>query len=152
MYGIDTSNNVDKLDPWEMGIECLLRSDGRDRGIRENSKFSIKNLEVPMNVGEVSDQIKKLLKLLKSKQSNVMKQPIEDFFGIMWIPTKINMARWYDAFHTNPTEANLTDQSAFSTSTISTSGANKLLHLSNIQHFKPIVLNLFRDVNDVRGY
>ena len=27
LYGIDASNNVDKLDPWEMGIECLLRSD-----------------------------------------------------------------------------------------------------------------------------
>ena len=71
-----------------------------------------------MNVGEVSDQIKKLLKLLKSKQSNVMKQPIEDFFEIMWIPTKINMARWYDAFHTNPTGTDIRDQSAFSTSTL----------------------------------
>ena len=148
LYGIDASNNVDKRDPWEMGIECLLRSDGRDRKIRENSKFSIKNIEVPMNVGEVSDQIKKLLKLLKSKQSNVMMQfPIKDFFKIMWIPTKINMVRWYDTFHTNPTGTDLRYQSAFSTSTISTSDANKLLHLSNIQPFKPIVLNLFRDVN-----
>ena len=57
LYGIDASNNVDKLDPWEMGIECLLRSDGRDRKIRENSKFSIKNLHVPMNVGQVSPKI-----------------------------------------------------------------------------------------------
>ena len=23
LYGIDPSNNVDKLYPWEMGIECL---------------------------------------------------------------------------------------------------------------------------------
>ena len=41
LYGIDASNNVDKCDPWEMGIECLLGSDGRDCKIRENSKFSI---------------------------------------------------------------------------------------------------------------
>ena len=76
-----------------------------------------------------------------------MRQPIEDFFEVMWIPTKIHMARWYDTFHTNPKGTDVTDQSAFSTSTISTSDANKLLHLSNIQPFKPIVLNLFRDLN-----
>ena len=29
LYGIDASNNVDKRDPWEMGIECLLRSEGK---------------------------------------------------------------------------------------------------------------------------
>ena len=69
LYGIDASNNVDKLDPWEQGIECLFRSDGRDRKIVENSKFSIKNLEVPMNVGQVDPQITKLLTLLNSKQS-----------------------------------------------------------------------------------
>ena len=147
LYGIDASNNVDKLDPWQMGIECLLRSDGRDRVIRENSKFSIKNLEVrlPMNVGKVSNQIKELLKLLKTKQSNEMLQkPIEDFF---------KMVRWYDTFHTNPVgkptqmDYRYTHQWAFTTSSIDSSDANKLLFLSNIQPYKPLVLNLFRDVN-----
>ena len=150
LYGIDASNNVDKLEPWQMGIECLLRSDGRDRVIRENSKFSIKNLEVPMNVGKGSNQIKELLKLLKTKQSNEMLQkPIEDFFKIMLIPTKIDMVRWYDTFHTNPVgkatqmDYRYTNKWAFTTSPIDSSDANKLLFLSNIQPYKPLVLKPF---------
>ena len=61
LYGIDASKGS-KFDPWLNGIECLFRSDGRDKQIREGSKFSIKTLDVPMNVAKVSDEIKKLLK------------------------------------------------------------------------------------------
>ena len=152
LYGIDASNNVDKLDPWEQGIECLLRSDGRDRKISENSKFSIKNLDVPMNVGHVSPKITKLLNLLKSKQSyDMMKSPIEDFFKILWIPLDVLSERHFNTFHVHPT-ANITKSSVVSKTSgvgdiVSYKSANKLLALNNVRPYNPLTLNLYRDVN-----
>ena len=42
LYGIDASKRF-KFDLWLNGIEFLFRSDGRDKQIREGSKFSIKH-------------------------------------------------------------------------------------------------------------
>ena len=152
LYGIDASNNVDKLDPWEQGIECLFRSDGRDRKIRENSKFSIKNLEVPMNVGEVNPQITKLLELLKSKQKyEMMKKPIEDFYKMMWIPLDVRSERHFDKFHQHPLIVTNKRAIAFDTQgktfVKDYEQTNKLLSLNNIQPYNPLTLNLYRDVD-----
>ena len=152
LYGIDASNNVDKLDPWEQGIECLFRSDGRDRKIAENSKFSIKNLEVPMNVGKVDPQITKLLALLNSKQSyEMMKKPVDDFFKMLWIPLDMLIERHFDRFHKYPLvpTADKVRKIVNTQGITSLAGylqANKLLALNKIQPYEPLTLLLYRDV------
>ena len=156
LYGLDASNNLDKLDPWEMGIECLLRADGRDRKIRENSKFSIRNLDVPMNVGQVSPKITELLKLLNSKQSyTMMKSPIEDFYKILFIPLDIAFERHYDFFHNSPLVASFTKIHQVFRSSGNFGGiykqTNRLLDLNPILPYKPLTLNLFRDVINKQG-
>ena len=53
------SSYLVKVRPLLYGVGSLFRSDGSDKKVIEGSTFSIKNLDVPMNVGKVSDVIKK---------------------------------------------------------------------------------------------
>ena len=82
-------------DPWEIGVTCPLKNANFDKQITKDSKLVLRNLNVPMNVSVLPDEIQKTLKTEKGENDIVQGMKVKDFLTIGLVPAQVRQVRTF---------------------------------------------------------